>query len=60
MNKVILIGGDHHNGLGLARSFGINGIKPYGIIVTGRNKHSFISKSKYWENMACGKRGVCC
>jgi len=51
MNKVILIGGDHHNGLGLARSFGINGIKPYGIIVTGRNKHSFISKSKYWEKI---------
>ena len=49
MNKIILIGGDHHNGLGLARSFGINGIKPYGIIVTGDYKKSFISKSKYWE-----------
>lgn len=24
-NKVILIGGNHHNGLGLARSFGVNG-----------------------------------
>lgn len=33
MNKVILIGGSHHNGLGLVRSFGVNGIRPYGIIV---------------------------
>lgn len=47
-NKVILIGGDHHNGLGLARSFGVNGIKPYGII-SNNQKKSFISKSRYWE-----------
>lgn len=32
-NKVILIGGNHHNGLGLVRCFGINKIFPYGIIV---------------------------
>lgn len=48
MNKVILIGGDHHNGLGLARSFGLNGIKPFGLIITSNNK-SFIAKSKYWD-----------
>lgn len=48
MNKVILIGGDHHNGLGLARSFGLNGIKPFGLIITSNNK-SFIDKSKYWN-----------
>lgn len=48
MNKVILIGGSHHNGLGLAGSFGINGIKPYGVIV-GKDGKSFITKSKYWQ-----------
>lgn len=48
MNKVILIGGDHHNGLGLVRSFGIHGIFPYGIIVKPSQKSSFIAKSKYW------------
>ena len=26
--EVIIVGGDHHNGLGLARIFGINGIIP--------------------------------
>lgn len=48
MNKVILIGGDHHNGLGLARSFGLNGIEPFGLIISSNNK-SFIAKSKYWN-----------
>ena len=31
MNKVILIGGNHHNILGTARCFGINGFHPYGL-----------------------------
>lgn len=48
-NKVILLGGNHHNGLGLARIFGINGIKPYGIIIGKDSKRNFICKSKYWE-----------
>lgn len=47
-NKVILIGGNHHNGLGLARSFGVNGIKPYGVIVGEGAEHGFVRKSKYW------------
>lgn len=50
-NKVVLIGGDHHNGLGLVRTFGVNGIKPYGIIIEERSKRSFISFSKYWEKV---------
>lgn len=49
LNKVILLGGNHHNGLGLARIFGINGIKPYGIIIGKDSKRKFICKSKYWE-----------
>lgn len=47
-NKVILIGGNHHNGLGLARSFGVNGINPYGVIVGEGAEHGFVRKSKYW------------
>ena len=48
-NKVILIGGDDHNILGLVRSFGINGIKPYGIIISEKKRGVFTSFSKYWE-----------
>lgn len=48
---LILMGGSHHNGLGLVRSFGIHGIRPYGIIVcpADRPKESFIAHSRYWK-----------
>ena len=49
MNKVILIGGSHHNGLGLVRSFGVNKIAPYGIIVGENAEKSFVRASKYWK-----------
>jgi predicted ATP-grasp superfamily ATP-dependent carboligase len=49
LNDVVLIGGNHHNGLGLVRSFGINGIKAYGIIVGEDAEMSFCRKSKYWK-----------
>lgn len=51
MNKVIIIGGDHYNALGLARVFGINGIKPYGILVTSLKKanDNFCYASKFWQ-----------
>ena len=48
MNKVILIGGNHHNGLGLVRSFGVNQISPYGIIVGDDAEKSFVRLSRYW------------
>ncbi len=48
MNKVILMGGSHHNGLGLVRSFGVNGIAPYGIIIGEKAEKSYIRASKYW------------
>lgn len=48
-NKVVLIGESHHNGLGLVRTFGINGIKPYGIIIGKNSEKSFLHKSKYWK-----------
>ena len=50
-NKVILVGSEHHNGLGLVRQFGVNGIKPYGIIVTDNLKWEFVHHSKYWEKV---------
>lgn len=50
-NNVVLIGEDHHNGLGLVRSFGVNGIKPYGIIICKEQKCSYISYSKYWQKV---------
>lgn len=37
-NKVILIGSNHHNGLGLVRSFGIHGIRPYGVLLNGSTR----------------------
>lgn len=51
MNKAIIIGGDHYNALGLARVFGVNGIKPYGILVTPskKAKDNFCYASKYWQ-----------
>lgn len=51
MNKVIILGGDHYNALGIVRSFGVNGIRPFGILTTNskRKKDNFCYLSKYWE-----------
>lgn len=49
MNKVIIIGTDHHNVLGTVRCFGINKIKPYGIIVKNDKSPIFVTKSRYWN-----------
>lgn len=49
MNKVILIGGNHHNILGAVRSFGVNHIYPFGIIIGTDSRGSFVRKSKYWS-----------
>ncbi|WP_042271169.1 hypothetical protein [[Clostridium] dakarense] len=43
-SKVIVIGGDHYNTLGVIRSLGEKGIKTY-LIIMGEN--SYVSKSKY-------------
>lgn len=48
-NKVILIGGDHYNGLALVRLFGKHGFRPYGIIVSPLAEKSFLETSRYWE-----------
>lgn len=51
MNKVIIIGGDHYNALGLARVFGVSGINPYGILTTygAKKSHLCAYKSRYWN-----------
>ena len=48
MNDIILVGENHHNGLGLVRSFGLHGIKPYGIIIGKNANKGFLRYSKYW------------
>lgn len=48
MNKAIVIGGNHHNTLGVVRSLGRRGIKPY-VIITSSGSESFVLKSKYIE-----------
>lgn len=48
MNRIILVGEDHHNLLGLVRDFGVNGISPCGIIVGKEGYKGFVQKSKYW------------
>lgn len=50
-NKIIIIGGDHHNGLGLARIFGLNGRKVFAVIITNQRK-SWMVKSKFVEGYA--------
>lgn len=53
MNNVIIFGGEHYNALGVARVFGINGIKPCGLLVLPKemNHHSYAKFSKYWEKV---------
>lgn len=46
MNKAVIIGGDHHNGLNLARILGRNGIEVHTVIIS-ESKHSFVNKSKF-------------
>lgn len=51
-NKIVVIGGDHHNTLGIIESFGEKGIKSYAIIITSR-KHSYVCRSKYVADGWC-------
>ena len=45
-NKVIIIGGNHHNALGVVRSLGLEGIYP-DVIITSNTRFSYLKKSKY-------------
>lgn len=46
MNNIIVIGGDHHNTLGVIRALGEKGIYPEAMIVTRKGK-TFVGKSKF-------------
>ena len=45
-NKVLVIGADHHNTLGIVESLGEKGIKSY-VLIVADIKSSFVLKSKY-------------
>lgn len=47
MNKVIVVGNNHHNTLGLVRSLGRGGMEVTCLVVDKSIKHSFVEKSKY-------------
>lgn len=47
-NKVVIIGSNHQNTLGVTVSLGRKGIKPY-VIIQSKIKKSFVLKSKYIE-----------
>ena len=46
MQKVIVIGGNHHNTLGVIRALGRKGVNPY-VILTASDKEPFVAKCKY-------------
>ncbi len=51
--KMIIIGSsNNYNELGLVRSFGVNGIKPYGIIVCSKKmwRRDWLHRSRYWKH----------
>lgn len=43
---VFVIGGDHHNTLGVIRSLGYAGIRPF-VVLSTNSKHPYVSYSKY-------------
>lgn len=45
-NNVIIIGGSHHNTLGVVRALGQKGLKPF-VIIVGKGNDSFVLQSKY-------------
>lgn len=50
MNKVIVIGGDHHNTLGVIRSLGERGIYS-NVILISLSKMTYVDSSKYISNL---------
>lgn len=50
-HRIILIGGDHYNGLSLVRIFGRQGIRPCGIIIGKEADRGFLRTSRYWKKV---------
>ncbi|MBQ0161219.1 MAG: ATP-grasp domain-containing protein [Bacteroidales bacterium] len=46
MNEVIIMGSNHHNTLGLVRSFGQMGVRPH-LVIVSEGDECFVAKSKY-------------
>ena len=54
--KVVLVGGNHHNGLGLARAFSRGGIATYGILMSPKSRNkNFIAYSNNWSDVYIAK-----
>ena len=53
MKNVIIFGDDHYNALGVARVFGVNEIKPCGLLVVPKDKEQlcYAKYSKYWKTI---------
>lgn len=47
-NKVLVVGGDHQNTLGIIEALGQKGVHSH-VIILGHNQNSFVLKSKYVE-----------
>lgn len=54
MNEVIIMGSNHHNTLGLVRSFGRMGVRPH-LVIVSEGGESFVAKSKYVQDCKCFK-----
>lgn len=50
MSGIIVIGGDHHNTLGVIRSLGEKGLRPVALIVK-RDGKTFVGKSRYISSL---------
>ncbi len=48
-NKVLIVGTNHHNTLGLIESFGVKGISPYVILCVINDREEWVLKSRYIE-----------
>ena len=51
-NKIVVVGADHHNTLGVVESFGLKGLKSYVVLYTSR-KDGYVLHSKYVESGCC-------
>lgn len=52
-NPVVLIGGNHYNGLGLVRAFAKFQVPAYAIIIGKNAKKGFTAQSKHWKKVFC-------
>ena len=51
MNKAIIIGGDHHNTLGVIRGLGERGVRS-DLILVGKEKRTFVDVSRYLDRVS--------